>query len=331
MSLNQLNKRSELVPDLLALSYEPKNVKLTKRNKSADVVDSTSGSQPIKLPGICSGADEYYQIQNERLQYEQSTRSSLASCGMEMTAHGKVKKIGKIVVKSPKPEYGTEEWCDREVEIATIQVIRKELQTVMRNELYANPNILPQHKSFDGLKLHIEKMNGINTASQFVYICVSPDTRALSQDLKELMDLCTKAVTKVWIGEWLLTFEQRGMIDTPEYGTGVHINFLFHKATTHVKKAPTDMAREIRNTFKNVIGDGCFSAVDYKYSNQPLTFLKYFAGGKDDHHNPEIIMSDDVWRKENGLHSFYAGNDSWNYYTQQLEPEYAAFYQGAYH
>lgn len=230
-----------------------------------------------------------------------------------------------IKIKPAKPEYGTEAYYELEVQKAHQAVVRKELQTVARNQIYANPETLPDFPCLRPLKLHIEQMNGINTASAYVFICVSPDSRAESQDLRTLFALADKAVHKCWVGEWLFTFEQRGVYDTPEYGTGIHMNFLIKKSPAYMKKAPTDMSREFRNTFKHVVGDGCFSAVDYRYAADPKNFLTYFAGYKDENHDPEVIMSDSLWREDNGLSPYYC-SDGWLEAFKSLDTEPSAFY-----
>lgn len=241
-------------------------------------------------------------------------------------AKGRRKWNTEIKIREPKPDYGTEKYFEIEVQKAQQAVIRKELQTVARNQLYEDPTtILPDFACLQPLKLHIEQMNGVNTASGFVFICVSPDSRAESQDLRQLYKLAEKAVHKCWVGEWLFTFEQRGVYDTPEYGTGVHLNFLIKKHHAYMKKAPTDMAREFRNTFKHVIGDGCFSAVDYRYAKDPTNFLSYFAGNKDESHDPEVMMTDGLWREECGLQPYYS-SQGWLEHFKQLDSEVGWFY-----
>lgn len=224
-----------------------------------------------------------------------------------------------------KPEFGTEKYYEIEVQKAQEAVVRKELQAVVRQELYANPNMLPDFKCLRSLKLHIEQMNGVNTASKYIFICVSPDSRDSSQNIEYLIKLVDKAVHKVWIQDWLMTFEQRGACGTKELGTGIHMNFLIKKAESHLKKAPTDMAREFRNTFKSVIGDNCFSAVDYRYSNDPTNFLNYFAGVKDEGHDPEVILGDREWREQLGILPYFCSS-GWLEHFQALKDYPRAFY-----
>lgn len=238
----------------------------------------------------------------------------------------KFKSDLQVKLKEQKPEYGTEQYYIQEVQKAQQAVVRKELQTVARNQLYNNPqSILPDFACLKPLKIHIDQMNGVNTASRYVYIVVSPDTRDMSQDLENLQTIARKAVNRVWIAEWLLTFEQRGVVDSPHFGKGIHLNFVIKKSDTHLKKAPTDMAREFRNTFKHVIGANCFSAVDYRYATDPTNFLHYLSGQKDEKHDPEVIMSDDVWRKENDLPSYFSSN-GWGPEIAALNDYARAFY-----
>jgi len=234
-----------------------------------------------------------------------------------------------VKMKPVKPEYGTEEYYKNEIQKAQQQIVRKELQTVARNELYKDPNnFLPDFECLRPLKLHIEQMNGINTASRYVFICVSPDpeNEAQEQYIQSLHELSMKTVNKCWVGKWVVTYEQRGSMETQEYGKGIHINFLFEKSDAYLKKAPTDMCREVRNTFKHYIGENCWNAVDYRYSNDPTNFLTYFAGKKDVQHDPEVILADQIWRDEQGMPTHFK-SEGWGEWMEKLDPEWSCFYK----
>lgn len=175
---------------------------------------------------------------------------------------------------------------------------------------------LSQYACAKDLIEYIETENELGPSSKYVFIVVNPSPEA-QLNLPKLIELASKAMSKVFIEHYIMSFEQRGVLDSPEFGTGIHMNFLIVKNEQNMKKKPKRIADEIYNTFKNVCGNRMH--VVHRYAANPENFLNYILGEKSDPSKLDLIFGDIEWRKSVGLAGYYT--DDYSYWGTFLNQE----------
>lgn len=114
-----------------------------------------------------------------------------------------------------------------------------------------------------------------------------------------ICDLLQRYVQRKYIGKYIYTYEQRGTTDD-NLGNGVHLNIVFQLA---YHKVPSQVYRETRNTFKDVIGNPLH--VCFRSSVNPQNFISYILGQKKES-KMDLVIRDRQWRLQLGLEDYYS-------------------------
>jgi len=136
--------------------------------------------------------------------------------------------------------------------------------------------------------------------SIWVFITVNIDD---DQKLDLLIKQLEKLTKKVWVTDYIYSIEQRSEIKNEYKGFHSHI---------YIKrngKPPSELTREIRNTFKHLVGND--KAIDIKYDLESSykNRVNYILGIKKDNTKMEKCQIDADFRKSRGLREYYASND----------------------
>lgn len=174
----------------------------------------------------------------------------------------------------------------------------------------APPMIQKQYDEVQQLiKLKIEQDD--NTTYGYMINC-NPDERII--DLLKFKELCKKAMSKIWITDFVWVLEQRGeTID--EIGKGFHFHALI-KPTEG--KRPSQVVREFTNSFKKATDTGQWNFFQIKYlkKDEFERKISYLVGWKSEKHKNLKQQYDVLWRKNNDIpKAYYSENfdfkDKW--------------------
>lgn len=141
---------------------------------------------------------------------------------------------------------------------------------------------------------------GAGSASRYIYFTINLKPEA-QHDFGVIAKQIEKTATKTWIKRYLLSYEQRGLVGTPEFGTGVHINFLVEKAEEYMSKKPADCLKEVKNTWKHLCDVSIPAVLTMRYAPDPVNFVNYVSGIKDDEEKQPLVEADKAWRKYLGI------------------------------
>lgn len=147
---------------------------------------------------------------------------------------------------------------------------------------------------------YIKSTLGAGSASKYIYFTINlkPDVQS---DFVSIARTVEKTVSKVWVKRYLLSYEQRGTIDSSTFGTGVHVNLLVEKAETHMKKKPAECLKEVKNTWKNMCDVSVPAVIAMRYAPDCVNFVNYIHGIKDDEEKMPLVEADRKWRQLLGI------------------------------
>ena len=122
--------------------------------------------------------------------------------------------------------------------------------------------------------------------------------------LQQIVDTMSKVLTKKWIGEYLMSYEQRGTEDEGNIGFGPHVNLVVHFAEGYEKKNGKHCQKEIFNTCKHIC-EHSLHVYQKPAISDPTNYIKYTMGIKSDPQKMKTVQADIVWRREVNLLSTY--------------------------
>lgn len=216
------------------------------------------------------------------------------------------KTPGQILCDMQYRERGT--WSQEEEKLLDIRItnqaycklIYQQKREVMENEFYKHPE---RYTSDPRIIKHAHEVSAAGSSSRFINFTINIKPEAQG-DFGRIKKQIEKATTKTWIKRWICSYEQRGLIGTPEFGTGIHINLLIEKTDKHMSKKASKCWEEMKNTFKHLISfDGWNDKklLNMSYNTDPENFLNYVKGIKSDPEKLPLVESDRVWRKSLGI------------------------------
>jgi len=139
--------------------------------------------------------------------------------------------------------------------------------------------------------------------TEFMFITISPpNTVSLAESLK----CFKKFITKTNFKEYLYVIEQRGE-NYETVGTGIHYHFLVR----HTYSKFSDLSRETKNTFKNIIdtsNPNINNIINFKTCETKTDVnkrIEYMTGIKKDECKHLKQEMDKLFRQQNNLHSYY--------------------------
>lgn len=212
--------------------------------------------------------------------------------------------IGELLQSKYYDEYTQEELAIMKLR-AENQGFFKEMICDARNTARAKIDADPDR--YYGVNSAMSQMVKENTRAgtlnkyQYYTINIKPESQS---DFGSIQKAIAKSADKVWVGRWLCSFEQRGLIGQPNFGTGLHINFLIEKAETHMSKKQSLCEKEMKNTWKNLCEVniiGTHAPFMCRYAADGTNFENYVKGNKDFVKHPEkkpMVEADRLWRRE---------------------------------
>lgn len=148
---------------------------------------------------------------------------------------------------------------------------------------------------FKDCKDKVEKFN-----TRYIFLTVNPEPTIT---LKMFRDICEKAISKVWINNYIYVIEQRGNNDE-EIGRGFHAHFIIDKE----EKKHHEAVRELKNTFKKVcdVSYSCVFNIRNIKVEQLSRFIKYICGIKAQEFKQPKQLIDVKFRDINHIAAYYA-------------------------
>lgn len=170
-------------------------------------------------------------------------------------------------------------------------------QNAWRQEFTRNPDLLKDDLCCPGEKLimdnYIKKLRNGFEFAMFV-VNFRPDV-----ELEDILVKIRKCLKKIWFKDWMWNLEQRGEC-AEEMGKGIHFN-LYIELESY--KRPSDMHREIYNTFKHLVNNKM--CVCGRYAHDGENFKNYVMGIKADKSKERMMIFDRNWRLDLGLKDYY--------------------------
>lgn len=227
-----------------------------------------------------------------------------------MVTEGKLKVVG---TKSPGQildamQYRPRQtWTKEETDLMKIRLenqaysklIYHQYKEVLEKELNESPETLTDDPRIID---HVNETNAAGGSSRYLCFTVNVKPEAQS-DLNCIKKYLDKATTKTWIKRYLCSYEQRGLIGTPEFGTGLHINLLVEKKQEYMSKKASKCYDEMKNTFKHIVkfdGYNDKKLMALRFNWDPTNFVNYINGLKEEEKLP-LVEADKVWRQQLGI------------------------------
>lgn len=181
---------------------------------------------------------------------------------------------------------------------AYVKEMMVDMREFVRSKIDDNSDQLyGAHPAF--AEFHKQKI-GAGSASRFLFftINIKPESQG---DFGNIADKVQTAVNKVWVKRWLLSYEQRGLIGTDKFGTGLHLNLLVEKRDEYIKKKPSECDKEMKNTFKHLCQVHIPGVFHMSHAPVPDNFINYIRGKKADENKTDLVKADIQWRASLGI------------------------------
>lgn len=137
---------------------------------------------------------------------------------------------------------------------------------------------------------------------RYRFALITPDFKD-NMDVKEVCKKIEKCCKKKWIGKFLWCVEWR----QEDSGLHAHIRIEITK-----KKKPSEMKREVFNTFKNLVTNTKF--INWRFSNRDNAFVDYVMGYKVNKKSKKMELKkysevDKKMREKYKLKNYYMGEN----------------------
>ena len=137
--------------------------------------------------------------------------------------------------------------------------------------------------------------------SEWLWFTVNPDPSNFEEDeaeaLREFMQKVSKAVGKKWVLNARYVFERY-----TKNGERVHMHMVLKKPKN---KRPSEVKRELWNTFKDWCGNEKHVKVVFLYSPEVVQQKLAYLEGEKQEGKMENVSLDNKWRKEMGIQRIY--------------------------
>lgn len=207
------------------------------------------------------------------------------------------------------------EWKSENIELARIRSVNQAfLKTLyarakeyVEKDLEEDSNV-DRYFGTGDFGRFVKESIGAGSASRFIYFTVNPKPQAQG-DFASIALAVEKCTSKVWIKRYMLSYEQRGLSGTPEFGTGLHLNLLVEKKEEYMAKKPAECLREVKNTFKKLCEVQIAGILTMRYAPVPDNFVEYIKGNKEEEKIP-LVDADRQWRGLLGIPDILGNWDS---------------------
>jgi len=142
------------------------------------------------------------------------------------------------------------------------------------------------------------------SSADWVMVTVNPKADTPFDEFDKLIRKC---LDKKWLhNNYLYSIEQRRSQETPDVPLGIHVHMLL-ATSAH---PPAHIKREIRNTFKNIVGnENNPHTINFKFirDQDVVNTVGYLLGNKEDPEKQEKVEFDHLFRQSLGLLRYYHG------------------------
>lgn len=164
----------------------------------------------------------------------------------------------------------------------------------LKIKLGKNTNIPDSdYKEMEQLLQQFKELKTNDDLRYAAFITVSPSASTL-MDFDHLDTTVKKCLSKHWVDEYVYCYEQRSADKDNIHGLHVHILLRRHTKPSHLE-------REVRNTFKHIVGTPKHINIQYKKKEWIKDKIEYMRGNKTDSGKPEKVVIDKLMRKTLGI------------------------------
>lgn len=183
------------------------------------------------------------------------------------------------------------------------RVKQQQYEELIRLNNLKEPNQL--QKDIQAARLSLgEKVESQNRP--YIWLCVNPNS---TYSFKDFQLLVSKALSKLWIKEYVYVFEQRGITEE-EAGKGFHLHAIIKRPDD---KKPSHCVREFANTFKKCCDTSNFHFFQVKFIDvdEKDRKMEYILGEKQSTaENQKDIKQviDKIWRSKINIQPYFFSN-----------------------
>lgn len=180
------------------------------------------------------------------------------------------------------------------------RVVQKLFEEAYLNKL-EDPSALEDARLHDSIKdcIRLRTEKAKSCSSSHIFLTLNPDPTHTLDDIKKYIFKC---ITKKWIKQYWISFEQRGRTEDTR-GTGIHCHILINRGVE-----PGKARRELKNTFKNLCNVDNPHLLNFKWITEKSleNHIKYITGEKRPKDDKEDMMAQDkLWREKYQLEPYY--------------------------
>ena len=182
-------------------------------------------------------------------------------------------------------------------ERALRQSVTKIYEKYITDTFMENPDLIASERLKKAVDYLIAKQkNSPKAAKEYAWITINPNPDGLDND--EFHAKVHKCAKKKWVTDCMYVFEQRS--ETECTGVGLHAHMLIKRDG----KVPSEIEREFRSTFKDMVGNNRHIYIRYIGEEAAMQKVEYMKGLKATEKLEKCKM-DQEYRKVNDLKPYY--------------------------